>query len=114
VELELHMQKEEMILFPGIVAKETSGTPQIFGCAGGIERPIEIMYQEHDGAGEALARMRSLTNDYTPPADACSTFKVLLFSLAKLEFDMHQHVHKENNILFPRALGLSPAILVRK
>lgn len=105
-QLELHMQKEEMVLFPGIVSMETTGGPQIFGCGGGIEHPIDVMTQEHDDAGEALCTMRRLAHNYTPPADACSSFKVLLSSLAQIESDMHQHVHKENNILFPRALAL--------
>lgn len=106
-QLELHMQKEEMILFPGIVSMETTGSPQQFGCGGSVEHPIEMMGQEHDEAGAALATMRQLTHDYAPPEDACGSFKVLLFSLAQIESEMHQHVHKENNILFPRALELS-------
>lgn len=105
-QLELHMQKEEMVLFPGIKAMEATGTPQIFGCGGGIEHPIEVMTQEHDDAGEALETLRRLTNEYAPPVDACNTYKVLLYSLAQLESEMHQHVHLENNILFPRALRL--------
>lgn len=106
-ELELHMQKEEMVLFPGIVRMEAAGTPVAFGCGGGIQNPISMMLFEHESAGAALAEMRRLTNDYTPPADACNSFKVLLHSLAKLEAEMHQHVHKENNILFPRALKIA-------
>lgn len=109
-QLELHMQKEEMILFPGIVSMEATGTPQFFGCGGGIEHPIEVMGQEHDDAGEALSAMRQLTHDYIAPDDACNTFKNLLYSLAQIESEMHQHVHKENNILFPRALGLRKPI----
>ncbi len=113
-QLELHMQKEEMVLFPGIASMEATGTPQIFGCGGGIEHPIDVMNQEHDEAGEALCAMRRLTHDYTPPDDACSSFKVLLSSLAQIESEMHQHVHKENNILFPRALELrNPALISR-
>ena len=104
-QLELHMQKEELILFPGISSIEAGANPKSFGCGGGIEHPIEMMSQEHDEAGEALATMRKLANDYVLPKDACDTFKILLHSLAKLELDMHQHVHKENNILFPRALA---------
>lgn len=111
-QLELHMQKEEMVLFPGIASMEATGTPQIFGCGGGIEHPIEVMNQEHDDAGMALSAMRRLTRDYTPPGDACSSFKLLLSSLAQIESDMHQHVHKENNILFPRALELRNPALV--
>ncbi len=105
-QLELHMQKEEMVLFPGITAMEATGSPQIFGCGGGVEHPIEVMTQEHEDAGEALFAMRGLTRDYTEPEDACSTYKVLLYALAQFELEMHQHVHKENNILFPRALEL--------
>lgn len=106
-ELELHMQKEELILFPGIAGIEAGGSEKSFGCGGGVEHPIQVMTMEHDDAGEALAKMRRLTNNYTPPADACNTFKVLLHSLAKLELDTHQHVHKENNILFPRTIEIT-------
>lgn len=105
-QLELHMQKEEMILFPAICKLEL-GEAAVFGCGGGIEHPIEVMLQEHDDAGQALERMRSLTGRYTAPEDACNTFKILLYCLARLESEMHHHVHKENNILFPRALALS-------
>jgi regulator of cell morphogenesis and NO signaling len=105
MQLELHMQKEEMILFPAIACME-SGTPgPAFGC-GGIENPIYVMTQEHEDAGDALSEMSRLTNGYTPPEDACNSFKVLLFSLARLASEMHQHVHKENYILFPRAIAL--------
>lgn len=105
-QLELHMQKEEMVLFPGIISMEKTGGPQIFGCGGGIEHPIEMMNQEHEEAGEALGALRKLTHDYMPPDDACNSYKALLCSLAQIESEMHQHVHKENNILFPRALAL--------
>jgi regulator of cell morphogenesis and NO signaling len=105
-ELELHMQKEELILFPGIKRMETEGKPALFGCGGSIEHPIAMMSAEHDSAGDALKAMRELTNGFTPPADACNSFRVLLHSLAEIENEMHQHVHKENNILFPRALKL--------
>lgn len=73
-QLELHIQKEEMVLFPAIASMEATGSPQFFGCGGGIEHPIEVMNQEHDDAGEALSTLRNLTHDYTPPEDACSTF----------------------------------------
>ncbi len=108
-QLELHMQKEEMILFPTIASMESGQGRQMFGCGGGIEHPIEVMLREHEDAGEAMNAMNKLTNSYTPPADACNTFKVLLHSLARFEAEMHQHVHKENNILFPRAISLSGA-----
>ncbi|HEY9791403.1 MAG TPA: iron-sulfur cluster repair di-iron protein [Candidatus Obscuribacterales bacterium] len=108
-QLEQHMQKEELILFPAISAMENGGGAAAFGCGGGIEMPINVMTQEHDDAGDALMAMRKLTNDYTPPADACNSFKVLLFSLSSLESEMHHHVHKENSILFPRAVELAGA-----
>ena len=105
-DIQLHMQKEEMILFPGIANAE-AGRQTTFGCGGSIDHPIEMMNQEHESAAEALEQMRTLSNNYTPPNDACDTFKVLLHSLASLELEMHQHVHKENNILFPRALSMT-------
>jgi len=112
-ELELHMEKEELILFPAISGIEAGGSPKAFGCRGGVEHPIEVMKQEHGDADEAITRMRRLTNNYTPPSDACNTFNVLLYSLAKLELEMQQHVQKENNILFPRALALPKSQAVR-
>jgi regulator of cell morphogenesis and NO signaling len=103
-QLELHMQKEEMILFPGIVTIEKGSSSDFVGCGSGIAHPIQMMMMEHDEAGEALKAMSTLTNKYQPPADACNTFKVLLDALSRIESEMHRHVHKENSILFPRAL----------
>lgn len=102
-------QQEEMILFPGIINVEADRQTS-FACGGSIDHPIEMMTQEHDEAGDALAKMRELTGNFAPPADACNTFSVLLHSLARLELVMHQHVHKENNILFPRALELMKSV----
>ncbi len=102
-ELESHMFKEEKILFPLVRRLETATEPEAFHC-GSIANPIAVMIQEHDDAGNALAKMREFTHDYTPPADACNTFRAYLDSLHQLEADMQQHVHKENNILFPRAI----------
>lgn len=95
-ELTSHMMKEEQILFPAIRAVEAGQTIR------GIGAPIAVMEQEHDDAGRALERMRELTNGYAVPMDACGTFRALLEGLRTLEADMHRHVHKENNILFPR------------
>jgi regulator of cell morphogenesis and NO signaling len=64
------------------------------------------MVREHEDAGEALAKMRVLTRDYTPPEDACNTYRAMLDALEELEGDMHRHVHKENFILFPGAVAL--------
>jgi regulator of cell morphogenesis and NO signaling len=103
-ELLEHMAREDAILFPAIVASEAGDG----GTAGGwITQPIAVMEAEHDQAGRALARMRELTADYTPPEWACPTFRGLYYGLAELEREMHLHVHLENNILFPRAASVS-------
>lgn len=99
-ELQSHMMKEEQILFPICRALETGQTD--FHC-GSINNPIRVMEMEHDAAGDALATMRELTDDFTPPSGACNTWRAALDSLAELEQDMHRHIHKENNVLFPKA-----------
>ena len=104
-ELESHMAKEERILFPAIRTLELQGGPQAFPF-GSVANPIGMMEHEHDDAGNALRRLRELTEDYTPPQDACPTYRVMLESLENLELDLHLHIHKENNILFPRAQEL--------
>ncbi len=104
-ELLQHMAKEDVVLFPAIVAIEA-------GEAGGgprIDQPIAVMEADHAHAGQALAQMRALTADYTPPEWACPTFRGLYYGLAELERDMHLHVHLENNILFPRAASMPAA-----
>ena len=99
------MAKEDRVLFPAIAAIEAGAA----GANAWIDQPIAVMEAEHDHAGQALARMRELTADYTPPEWACPTFRGLYFGLAELERDMHLHVHLENNILFPRAAALADA-----
>jgi regulator of cell morphogenesis and NO signaling len=101
-EMESHMMKEERILFPLCRRLDTAETLPPSHC-GSVANPIEVMVREHEDAGDALARIRVLTNDYTPPPDACNTYRATFDSLRQLEADMHQHVHKENNILFPKA-----------
>jgi regulator of cell morphogenesis and NO signaling len=93
-ELDQHMQKEEQILFP--MVKRGQGI-----MAGG---PISVMEYEHEAAGAALRRLRELTKDYEVPAEACNTWRALWHGLAALETELHEHIHLENNILFPRAL----------
>jgi regulator of cell morphogenesis and NO signaling len=91
-----------MVLFPICRRLDSASGPQQFHC-GSVQNPISVMIREHDDAGEALRRMRELTDDYTAPADACNTYRALFDSLKQLEFDMHRHVHKENSVLFPKA-----------
>lgn len=104
-ELEAHMLKEEHILFPMVRQIDQAQGPVAFPC-GSLANPIAVMEHEHENAGDALARFRALSDDYTPPHEACNTYRALFAALAELEEDMHQHVHKENNILFPKAMDL--------
>jgi regulator of cell morphogenesis and NO signaling len=101
-ELEPHMMKEEQILFPMIREIEKSGSSGAVYC-GTIENPIRVMEHEHDNAGEALARLRTLTDGFAMPEGACNSFRAMLDGLETLEADLHQHIHKENNVLFVRA-----------
>jgi regulator of cell morphogenesis and NO signaling len=104
-ELELHMIKEERVLFPLIKQFETARAPFLIHC-GTVENPIRVMEHEHQTVGMALVRMRESTHEYHPPADGCLSMKALYEGLANLETDLHHHIHKENNILFPRAAEL--------
>ena len=108
-ELSQHMMKEEQILFPFVTQLETqvaggASAPQPF--FGTVENPIRMMMLEHDQAADMLRRLRSLTKDYELPEDACNSFRALYHRLQDLEADLHQHIHLENNIYFPRALEL--------
>lgn len=108
-ELEPHMLKEEHVLFPAIRQLEASRTPHRFPF-GSVSNPIRCMIDEHEHAGEELRHLHELTNGFQPPPGACPTWRVMLESLARLERDMHEHVHKENSILFPRAVALEGEI----
>jgi regulator of cell morphogenesis and NO signaling len=108
-ELESHMAKEENILFPLIREMEATRDPAAGHC-GSVANPIGVMEMEHDQAGEALQNLRTWTDGYRPPEDACPTYRALLSGLADLERDLHLHIHKENNLLHPRALELEGAL----
>jgi regulator of cell morphogenesis and NO signaling len=104
-EMTAHMQKEETILFPRIKevvasyeSKEDLNLSDVY-----IAAPVKVMELEHEHAGDVLYKIRTLTNNYTPPADACTTFQVSLAELKEFEEDLHRHVHLENNLLFPMA-----------
>jgi regulator of cell morphogenesis and NO signaling len=108
-ELETHLQKEEAILFPFIVQygrAESRNQPTPPVPFGSIANPIAAMEREHADAGDALAEIRDLTDQYNPPAYACTTVRALYDGLKSLEQDLHVHIHLENNILFPRAIAL--------
>jgi regulator of cell morphogenesis and NO signaling len=112
-ELSSHMMKEENILFPMIRQLEV-GVADAAGHCGSISAPINQMESEHAMAGAALASLQKLTDNHTPPEWACNTYRALLDGLLRFEQDLHRHIHKENNVLFPRAIELekecSPAM----
>lgn len=102
-----HLQKEEVALFPFIkqrIAAQKTATTAYDEQAVSLKAPIDCMEHEHDDAGALLFQLREFTNDYTPPADACNSHRLMLAKLAELEADLMQHIHLENNILFPKAL----------
>ncbi len=108
-ELSVHLMKEEQILFPYLIRLEESylacepAPPAMFGT---VVNPVRMMMQEHDGAGDALRSLRQLTEDYAIPSEACASYRALYQALQEFEADLHQHIHLENNILFPRAVAM--------
>jgi regulator of cell morphogenesis and NO signaling len=108
-ELSQHLAKEEAILFPYVVELEralTAGTAKPHGCFGTVANPIAMMTQEHDAAGVLIADIRRLSHNFVTPPDACPTYHAFYDGLKEFEQDLHQHIHLENNILFPRAIDL--------
>jgi regulator of cell morphogenesis and NO signaling len=106
-EMEGHMKKEELILFPRIIELQKLADNENANLQLNItylQSPITVMEQEHDHAGNLLNDIRILSNAYTPPQDACTTYRLSFAALKAFELDLHQHVHLENNILFPRAI----------
>jgi regulator of cell morphogenesis and NO signaling len=107
------MFKEEQVLFPYIVAlvqaaDQNGAVP--FAPFGTVKNPVRMMMIEHDTAGEILRELRALTSDYKVPADACISYQTLYQALENFEKDLHQHIHLENNLLFPKALELENAL----
>jgi regulator of cell morphogenesis and NO signaling len=112
-EMASHMAKEERVLFPYIdalshaVRDGVAAPPAPFGP---VENPIRMMEEDHEAAGAAMARIRELTGGYAVPDDGCATYRVCLEELNAFERDLHQHVHLENNILFPAARKLASPV----
>ncbi len=107
-ELDMHLQKEENILFPYIkemvnAKREGRSIQAPFGT---VQNPINMMLAEHDSAGNELEAIQQLTEDYTPPKGACATHKVSYGQLKEYADDLMRHIHLENNILFPKAIAL--------
>lgn len=91
-ELLMHMEKEEQVLFPLLAS---SGNRMLVG-------PIQVMRREHDDHAEALTQLVELCHGLEPPVDACNTWRALYRLVAAFRFDLMQHIHLENNILFAR------------
>lgn len=111
-ELSSHLMKEEMVLFPYLTGMEAAlSTDESIPRApfGSVQNPISMMEHEHDSAGSILQAMREATNEYSAPTDACVSFQTLYKALAAFEADLHQHIHLENNVLFPRAVAMERA-----
>jgi len=111
-ELTTHLMKEEMVLFPYIVRMEESviqNEPVLPPPFGSVQNPVSMMEHEHDSAGNALRAMREASNSYSAPADACVSYQTLYQAIADFEADLHQHIHLENNVLFPRAIAMEKA-----
>ena len=108
-DLEPHLMKEERVLFPMIRELAAATSAPSFHC-GTLANPISAMAFEHEQAGELLAKLRQLTDNYTAPSDACGSYRALYSGLAELETDTHQHIHKENHVLFPNAMRQEQAM----
>jgi regulator of cell morphogenesis and NO signaling len=114
-ELTQHMKKEELMLFP-FIKKMVKAS--IFNEAiqespfGTVKNPIAMMMEEHEAEGDRFVKIVELTNNYTPPADACNTYKVTFSMLEEFEQDLHKHIHLENNILFLKAIALEKTFMV--
>jgi regulator of cell morphogenesis and NO signaling len=104
-----HMAKEEALLFPAIddlSRAQRARTLPPTSPFGTVLNPVRVMEDDHRAAGALLQRLRELTHNYAPPEDGCTTYRLCYTELERFERDLHQHVHLENNILFPRALEL--------
>jgi regulator of cell morphogenesis and NO signaling len=116
-ELSSHIHKEEMILFPYIKLlaqakhNKTSMARPPFGT---IANPINMMEAEHTSAGSSMEAIEELSNRFTAPVDACMSYQVLFAKLQEFQQDLHQHIHLENNILFPKALELEAELFASR
>jgi regulator of cell morphogenesis and NO signaling len=112
-DLTSHTAKEESVLFPYIDAlahARQAGRPLPAGPFGTVANPIRAMEHDHEDAGELLKRLRELTDNYTPPPDACMTYRLCYQELERFQADLHRHVHLENHVLFPGAIALEDAL----
>lgn len=114
-DLSAHMKKEELILFPfvrSMVKAKYNGEPIRAPHFGTVENPVDMMKHEHTVEGERFRKIAEITNEYTPPSDACNTYRVAFSMLQDFENDLHKHIHLENNILFPKAIKMEKEFTV--
>ncbi|MEN3122428.1 iron-sulfur cluster repair di-iron protein [Janibacter sp. LM] len=104
-EIEPHLTREERVVFPAISRLEKTRAP-VTVASGDLGELVQQLVDEHDVVGDLLAELRDLTGGFTPPPDGCNSYRAMLAGLEELEQDLHAHVHKENNILFPRVRAL--------
>lgn len=113
-ELAAHMKKEELILFPFIRKMTQAKMENIKVDAahfGTVINPIQMMMDEHTVEGNRFRKIEELSNNYTPPQDACNTYRVSFALLKEFEQDLHLHIHLENNILFPKAIEIEKELI---
>ncbi len=111
-DLEPHLMQEERVVFP-MIRELVAATPSAGAQDERVRTPITVLMAEHDRAGELLAHLRRLTDNYRVPDDGCASYQALYDGLVELEADIHLHVHKENNILFPQVLAAETALADR-
>ena len=111
-ELNVHLKKEENILFPYIKQLEYSKANEGMAPSGfgSIQQPISVMENDHDVVGDLAAEIKTLSDNYTPPVNACNSYSLFYKKLEEFENDLHFHIHLENNILFPKAVQLENAV----
>lgn len=115
-ELNMHLQKEENVLFPYVkmlVRAKEAGVMPDKAHFGTVQNPIRMMESEHDGAGDVFKTIAKLSDNFTPPQDACNTYRALFSKMQEFEQDLHQHIHLENNILFPKAIELEQEVFAQ-
>jgi regulator of cell morphogenesis and NO signaling len=108
-----HMAKEENVLFPYLEELEAAllqNRPAPFAPFGTVKNPVRMMMMEHDTVGDLLRELRALSSDYAVPADGCISYQTLYQALEVFEKDLHQHIHLENNVLFPRAVEMEDKV----
>src|ERR1019366_9529778 len=113
-EMIMHMQKEEQIIFPYIDALQRAANgngPVEAPFFQTVRNPVQAMMKDHDSAGDIVRQIRKASAEYTAPPDACPSYSALYQDLQEFEADLHQHVHLENNILFPRAVEMEAAVV---